>query len=315
VTDDTEQIGNEPSRDGFRGPATRDTGSLAVRRYRRARTLKTATETALLLAVAAATEPVGARSAARALRQEGFELSESTLARMLRRLDERGLTHRIGAKGRLPTNEGRRLAALLESDRRRSEEFAAALDISSVHALLDLLRVRRGLEAEAARAAAENAKEEDLARLRQVVEEHAAQSGVGEIPRHSGLEFHRLVARASGNALLAAIAETVLAEETAGLEQVLDIVTKSAGTFDRSLVEHIRLLERFEAGDPSGAARAMEEHLTRLIDETSEFAGSERSAQLDRLLALVRPQSTVPSVPLQTAPASKRKPDAAGLEV
>jgi DNA-binding FadR family transcriptional regulator len=278
-----------------------DFGWRAARVLRR--TLETATETALLLEIAAATEPVGARSAARALKEQGFAVSESTLARALRRLDQRGLTHRNGAKGRLLTDEGRRLAGLLESDRRRSEGFAAVLDISSVQALLDLLKVRRGLEPEAARAAAELATEDDLAGLRQVVDEHAAQSGNGEIPRHSGLEFHRLIAHASRNGLLTAMAETVLAEETAGLEQVLDIVTQSAGTFDRSLTEHIELLERLEARDPAGAARAMERHLARLIDETSEFARSERGAQLDRLLALVRSQATASPAPTRQSQA------------
>lgn len=250
--------------------------------------LDTAAETALLLAIGDAGQPVGARAASRALAESGFSLSESTVTRLLRRLDERRLTVALGAKGRLLTDEGRALATLVTADRRRSEAFSSALDIHNVQDLRDILVARRGVEREAARAAAERATRAELQRLRELVERHSNQVAVGEIPRRGALEFHRLIGRASRNKLLAALSATVLAEETDALEQILDVVTQAHGTFEESAPEHLRLLRCLEARDADGAEQAMVDHLNRLIAETNDFASQDRGQMFDRLLAFVR---------------------------
>lgn len=62
---------------------------------------------AILRALAAAEEPMGARAIAGKLQAEGIELSERTVRYHLRLMDERGLTKNLGEPGRLITDRGR----------------------------------------------------------------------------------------------------------------------------------------------------------------------------------------------------------------
>jgi len=235
-----------------------------------------------------ANEPLGGREAARRLRGHDVVLSEATATRLLRRLDERGLTEPAGTKGRVLTEEGWRLATSLRTDEKRSEQFATALDVRSLQDAIDVLVARRGVEREAARAAAINASAVHLEDLRQVLlaHEHVLESAEG--PRRQGLSFHRLVALASGNKLLVALMDLVLSDELDALEQIIDVVTRSHGTVASSIPEHRALLEAIEARDADRAEAAMVSHLERLIRETSDFAQSAHSQLVAGLLRLAQ---------------------------
>ncbi len=250
--------------------------------------LHTYAETQLMLVIADATEPLGGRVAARLLAQRGIHLSEATVARLMRRLDARGLTRPAGTKGRVPTDEGKRLAASLVANDRRSEQFSRALDVRNVQDAIDVLEARRGVEREAARSAALRSTSDDLAALREGLQHHERALNVGDGPRRPGLQFHRLIGRASHNKLLKALMDSVLAERLDAVEQIVDVVTRSHGTIAASAPEHHAILLAIEAHDPDAAEAAMVAHLDRLIAETLQFAGTDRSVVLEQLLALVR---------------------------
>ncbi len=270
-------------------PATspQDEGATGASYLRTHEKLRTYAETQLMLLIAQATEPLGGRVAARSLAQRGIDISEATVARLMRRLDARGLTRPAGSKGRVPTDEGKRLAAILLADDRRSEQFSRALDVRNVQDAIDVLEARRGVEREAARSAALRATSEDLAGLREMLQYHERALHVGEGPRQPGLQFHRLIGRASNNKLLRAMMDSVLAERLDAVEQIVDVVTRTHGTIAASAPEHHVILVAIEAQDPDAAEAAMVAHLDRLITETRQFAGTDRSVVLEQLLALV----------------------------
>jgi len=92
-----------------------------------------AMESALLAFMSAQEGPVGARAAARHLRECGFDVSESTVSRLLNDLDERALSQSLGKKGRILTEEGNRVAANQQLDSQRESYFAEALALHYGH--------------------------------------------------------------------------------------------------------------------------------------------------------------------------------------
>lgn len=243
----------------------------------------TAAESTLMRSLLEADGPVGARAARRFLLDAGIELSEATVSRVLARLDSLGLTEPIGRKGRRLTPAGRRITnASIEVDWRNSQ-LDRALHIRTEEQLLDLLRARRGVERELARAAAINRTDDDLDRLEEAIRAQRGAIESGENPHGTAMNFHRLVAECSGNELLSAISKTLWSDGLQPLETLLDIVTAGHGTLDHAIVEHERILDAFRAGNPDAAERSMEVHHLRLIEEVEAFSGSGRGDILKRL--------------------------------
>jgi DNA-binding FadR family transcriptional regulator len=79
--------------------------------------------------------------------------------------------------------------------------------------MIELLQVRRGIEAIAARLAAVHMSDKDAARLTQLCAtlSSAAESRDGELFLEADTEFHRLVLEGSGNPIVAQFAEVVTA--------------------------------------------------------------------------------------------------------
>ncbi|PZG48106.1 hypothetical protein C1I98_12965 [Spongiactinospora gelatinilytica] len=242
----------------------------------------------LLAILGSAHQPQGARVVAREMRDRGFTISEATVSRMFKSLDERGWTRSAGAKGRVLTQAGREVVATWVEDRRRGRDLGQALNVRSVEQLLDLLRARRGVESEVARAAATEAGDAEIARLRDLVEGYDAGLARGENPLNLSLEFHRALGRYCGNDLLSTLCDTLLGERLDFLELVLDVITVDHGTHDQTSPAHAKVLDAVARRDPEAAEAAMREHLSRLIVEVEAFAAGESSATIfPRLLDLV----------------------------
>ncbi|GAA5040173.1 FCD domain-containing protein [Thermocatellispora tengchongensis] len=245
-------------------------------------------EERLLAIVLRSDGPVGARLAGRQLREAGLDISEATVSRIFKRLDDFGLTVPAGRKGRTLTEHGRRCAEALSARQRHEEEFARAFDIRTVEQLLDLLHARRGVERELAARAASRASDEDVARLEELLRSHERRLAADEDARQVGMDFHRVIARIAGSDLLGALANAVLNESLIPLEKVLDVITGGHDTVGRSVPEHVEIVAAIRRRDPAAAEEAMARHLTRLIDEVNDFARSDQVRIFDRLLMFTR---------------------------
>ncbi|MGW0805114.1 FCD domain-containing protein [Nonomuraea sp. NPDC002799] len=241
-------------------------------------------EEQLLDVVMRAQGPVGARLAGRQLGETGLKVSEATISRMFKRLDDFGLTTPSGQKGRTLTDRGLQLAKGLSARQSRDEAFTRALDIRSVEQLLDLLYARRGVERELAGRAAGKATPEDLAELEAILRSHEHHLVDGRDARPVAMDFHRAIARIAGSDLLQVLASVVLSDSLVPLEKVLDVITGGHGTLGRSAPEHEEILAALRRRDSRAAEEAMAGHLTRLIDEVAEFAKSDHVQLFERLL-------------------------------
>lgn len=237
----------------------------------------------LVRAIAAASGPVGAREIIRRMADSGLAFSESTVNRMLRRLDEMGLTRSVDGKGRVLSERGRAVAQRAERQR-RWQQGLGQLELRTLHDVRDLLVARRGLEREIARAVALRASEAEIAELRRVLAGHTHNIKIDSIRRAAAVDFHKALAVVSQNSILQAVATVLFDPRFDLLEQVLDIITADRGTTEESTGEHEALLAAIERRDPDEAEQAMVRHIDRLIADASVDVAPSTVRAIEHLL-------------------------------
>jgi GntR family transcriptional regulator, transcriptional repressor for pyruvate dehydrogenase complex len=186
---------------------------------------------------------------------EMFSVSRSTVREALSSLAQAGLIEKTaGAAGgsfvRRP--DSRRLGA----------HVAQLMDIlvrTGSASRADVTAVRAMLEIPSARLAAEHRTEEDLTKLKAILE--AARSRTTEAPDLGALDidFHGTIASASGNPLLSALVQALhtTTNPTATFE-----LTKDSGR--HAFHQHEQLYEAIAHGDANGAEEAIRSHLSYL---------------------------------------------------
>jgi DNA-binding GntR family transcriptional regulator len=226
--------------------------------------------------------PVGASRLVEELSQHDIDLSEATMGRYLRELDRRGLTRPVGKLGRLLTEDGRaRLHHLefLERQGKRSAVLLGATAPTGVAELLDLLYTRRAVEPEAARHAALRATDKERAAIRAVADAHVHHVLDGTDHTSAALDFHRLVAEASHNKMLKAVAGLTLDSSNSSLATLLDDISTEVGAQFAFAHEHRAIVDAIIAREPEAAESAMREHLDDLIKVVQRY--SERHPRLE----------------------------------
>jgi GntR family transcriptional regulator, galactonate operon transcriptional repressor len=135
---------------------------------------------------------------------------------------------------------------------------------ATTSSLGDLAEVRRIVEPAIASLAAERRTEADLTQLDDALDLMAAARD-SEAATTADVTFHRALALASHNELLAPIQEVILV----GL-QARDLVVHAAMPSDGALRLHTSVLDAVRAGDPAAAGQAMRELLdVAVLDVTS----------------------------------------------
>jgi DNA-binding FadR family transcriptional regulator len=220
-------------------------------------------------------EAVGSARLADAFRQAGIGVAEATAGRYLRQLDERGLTRALGTKlGRVITEAGRERLAELRHLRRQDEHGArmlSAVAATDIDALIDLLYVRRAVEVEAARLAALRATDAELARLADLSQRHVRGVGSGQDTVEPSMHFHSLVAEASHNRMLIAVALLLLDPANEPLEKLLGQIARDAGTTLDQAHDHIALAEALMGRDADAAEATMRAHMDKLIAAVEDY--------------------------------------------
>lgn len=235
---------------------------------------RTRIERIALESLASADGPVGALRLVELLSRHEIGISEATAGRILRSLDHRGLTQPVAKLGRRLTDAGRMRLQELEILQRQDEQTAMLVGAASpadVDELIDLLYVRRAVEPEAARHAALRASDEERATLQSLAESHLHRVASGAGGEDVALNLHRLVARASHNKMLTAVARLTVDPSTNGLSTLLDLISSEADAQFTFAHEHRDIVDAILARDPDRAETAMREHVDDLIKVVQEY--------------------------------------------
>lgn len=238
-----------------------------------------ARELQVLLLIVRSPTPIGARELGRQLRDLG-PVSESTLNRLMRKLDELGLTVSLDGRGRVASAEGKELAKKVARERMWHRQLST-LNIRTLGDVRDLLEARRGLEREVARSVARTIDDAGLERLRRSIEQYG-RSMHTERRRLITIDFHKELTALTSNKMLRAAAMVLFDSRFDILEQILDVLTAGRGRTQEGMGEHTAIVEAIARRNADDAEKAMTAHLDRLLEDASGnvLPSTERAVEL-----------------------------------
>jgi len=139
-----------------------------------------------------------------------------------------------------------------------------------LESILELYDVREALEGKAAALAAKNMSEEDIAKLRDLLELHRqhTQDNEGEYMQTEGdFDFHYQIIKGSGNQLLT----DQLCDELYHLIRMFRFQTsRFKSRSNRALIEHEQLIYAIEQRDSELAEMLMRKHISRAKNSIKE---------------------------------------------
>lgn len=240
---------------------------------------------ALLAVLGSSSEPTGTRASRNALEEMGFSISESSVSRRLRELDDKGWTVPVGTKGRVLSADGRsRLAQFEQVAPLTAAPPQSTVDIKDFHDVIDLLYARKAVESAAAADAAANATVADIEELQKVVDHHRTSLGTAAMIEQPGLDLHRRIASIAPNSMLRMLTGLVLGPHLDNVEATLDIALgrddHQAGVVD----EHQEIADAIAARDSVRAEKVVNEHFDHMILAAEQFLEEENVSVVQRLM-------------------------------
>jgi DNA-binding GntR family transcriptional regulator len=146
---------------------------------------------------------------------------------------------------------------------RHVPNVGASVVTLELNSILELYDVREALEGKAAALAAENMSEEEIRKLRDLLELHRqhSENNEGEYMQTEGdFDFHYQIIKGSGNQLLA----HQLCDELYHLIRMFRFQTsRFKSRSNRALIEHEQLIYAIEQRDPQLAEMLMRKHIAR----------------------------------------------------
>lgn len=194
-----------------------------------------------------------------------FNVSRTTLREALRVLSSQRLINKVpGARGGnfVQSVDYRSLGAVM------SESVENLLALGTIH-FDEVANVRQLLEVPSVQLAAANRGEDELTRLKDIVQQQKMASV--DDPRIPDLdrEFHTLIARASGNRVLASFVAAL--HHATEPVHYLDL---SPEVGRETVKQHQRILRAIERQEPQAGEKAIVEHLTYLRKHISAHRAS-----------------------------------------
>jgi len=206
-----------------------------------------------------------------------FAVSKHTLREALRALEAMGfLSIRKGSGGG---------ATVLEVDMKTTRDFIANFLHFQNVSVLHLSQVRKMIEPQLTRLAAEHLSADALDRLvrtHQLCQEALAR---GENIYKHEIEFHRLLAEATGNPVSLLIQDFV----NSLLGDIKNHLQPGLGFSKHVLAAHDRILEAVKSRDPERAEEEMYRHVCEVEEELEAIRKQNRGAARSRRTAPPRP--------------------------
>ncbi|GBF34777.1 transcriptional regulator [Desulfocucumis palustris] len=219
-------------------------------------------------------EPLGSGQLSQLLNERGLEVSEATVGRILSEMDRKQLTIKLGFQGRVISAGGRDKLQEFRSARHRQKygnRFIETLKTKKKEDLIDILVARRAIERELARLAALHATDMEISLLEAVLREQEQYTAQKQMTAEQDVRFHRLVAIAAKNRVLAAALDLI--RHDGQLSPILEYIRTQVG--GKLAVGHGKVLKAIKERDPDEAERAMMEHIESLIADVQKYWSSQ----------------------------------------
>jgi len=223
-----------------------------------------------LEALGESTRPIGAWRLCRLLQKKGLEVSRATAGRILKTLEDNGHARIEGRVGRVITLKGQEALREWNNEqvsRESHNALAESLTIRGRQHLIDALIARRAIESETAYLAAQNVTDEELSRLQKIIDEHEQLLEAGHSGAEKDAEFHRGLAEACKNRVLASALDILYNNPKLG--QVLEYIRARVGS--QMVSDHKRILIQIANRDKEGARIAMTQHIDGVIEDVDKY--------------------------------------------
>lgn len=175
----------------------------------------------------------------------------------------------LAQKGLVDMRPGRGTMVIDGTSQAMRHSLGLMMRLGQAGSSVNLVEVREILEPEIAALAAARATEEHIATMREAVEIMDASLDDADAFIAADNDFHRALAKGSGNALILALVDSIVDLLS---EQRKQIFTVDGGP-ERGQFHHKAILEAIVQHDPEAARRAMYAHLRQVREDVAKATG------------------------------------------
>jgi len=201
---------------------------------------------------------------------QGFDVSEATIGRMLRQMDIKGYTEKIGFKGRNLTPLGKKKLEELERENtinHYGKELLNVIRVTGKQELLDALIARKAIESQLAKLAAMYITDEEISQMKKVIERQEIHVDEGISIAEDDVEFHKIIAKAARNRILDAAMDLI--RQHGQLSPMLEYIRKEVKS--SVLLDHENIYKAIAARKPELAEEAMVRHIEKLENDVKKY--------------------------------------------
>lgn len=214
--------------------------------------------------------PVGSGFIRDNLTMQGFNISEATTGRILRELDNKGFTEKIGFKGRNLTSLGHKKLKELEQEYRINHygnELLNAIKVTGKQELLDILIARKAIESQLAKLAAQFITTKEIQEMEQIINIQQEHVDKGLSIADDDMKFHKAVSLAAKNRVLDAAMDLI--RQHGQISPILEYIRKEVRS--TVLLDHKNIFQAIVSRNPDMAEKAMIRHIENLTNDVKKY--------------------------------------------
>ena len=233
-------------------------------------TIKSEKELLILQIIQKHNGPVGSGNLAEMIEKQGINISPASIGRFLNSLEWKGFLIKDRNKGRIITPAGEN--AMREAmEKKHVSNLRDALDemlgTKTLGTFLKILETRKIIESATVKLAAKNITDEELARLKEVLEEREDHIRKEESVSPADIEFHSLIASASRNEILSQVYKII--SRLGQQSELFEYMRKKASGSYRS--SHWEIYKALLAHDSRKAEKSLVTHMDALIHDVQKY--------------------------------------------
>ncbi len=210
--------------------------------------------------------PVGANALAIKL-----QIPPATLGRMLQSMEYSGYLEKVSNKGRILTAAGLEHMRSLHTDLSSMEnvaELSKLVASTDKRTMLDMLHVRRLLEAESIELACNRITQDELNELTHIINMQDQEKAAHRIGHQWDLEFHLRLAQISGNQCIGRILSLLLRQDNSYVK--LSIIAQTARNLPHTISHH-QIIEALKNRDIPMARKLILHHIDFYIQYIEKY--------------------------------------------
>jgi len=224
----------------------------------------------ILKTMADSKSPVGSGYIRDNLLLKGFKISEATVGRILRAMDLKGYSEKIGFKGRILTESGEKKLEEMENESRINhygQELLNVINATGKKELLDILIARKAIESQLAKLAASHITDDEIREMKEIIEGQHKHVISGMSIAEDDVKFHKAIAKAAKNRVLDAAMDLI--RQRGQLAPIFEYIRKEVKSI--MLSDHQEIFDAICSRNPTLAEKAMIKHIENLERDVNRY--------------------------------------------